>query len=158
MRSEFDIAQVCTNGHLITGALVRSPEFGKKFCDRCGAETISKCPNCGQPIQGYYIGGLSFGTYTPPNFCPNCSKPFPWLELKLKAAKDLTNEIENLNETEREQLKKSLDEIVSDTAQTTVAATRFKKLVAKSGKFAANAFKEILVDIASEAAKKVIWG
>jgi hypothetical protein len=159
MNTGYDVAQICINGHVITSALSRHPNFVKKFCDKCGAETISKCLNCSQPIQGLYFGGsITFTSYTAPNFCYSCSKPFPWLEKRLEAAKDLSDEIENLSDTERAQLKKSLDEIVSDTPQTTVAATRLKKLIAKSGQFAANAFRDILVDIASEAAKKVIWG
>jgi len=38
-----------------------------------------------------------------------------------------------------------------------VAAIRLKKLFAKAGKGVAEGFKNILVDIVSEAAKKMIW-
>ncbi|MBA7691028.1 hypothetical protein ES703_99566 [subsurface metagenome] len=54
-------------------------------------------------------------------------------------------------------LKKSLDDIVRDTPQTTVAVSRFKRLVAKAGPVAAEGFKKILWDIASEFAKRQIW-
>ena len=47
--------------------------------------------------------------------------------------------------------------MVRETPQATVAATRFKSLVAKAGKPAADAFRDILVDILSEAIKKSIW-
>jgi hypothetical protein len=46
---------------------------------------------------------------------------------------------------------------VRDTPKTTVAATRFKKLVLKGGKELAGGFRDILVDIASETAKKILW-
>ncbi len=78
-------------------------------------------------------------------------------EVKLKAARELSDELENLSLEERERLKKSLDDIVRDTPQTTVAATRFKKLVAKAGPVVADSFRKILVDVLSETAKKVIW-
>ena len=69
----------------------------------------------------------------------------------------MSDELENLTPDERDLLKKSLDDIVSDTPQTTVSALRFKKLAAKAGSTAASALKDTLVDVASEAAKKVIW-
>jgi len=94
---------------------------------------------------------------TLPSFCPDCGKPYPWTEAKLKAAQELSDELDNLSSEERNLLKKSLDDIVRDTPQTTVAATRFKKLVAKAGKVAADGFRDILVDVLSEAAKKIIW-
>lgn len=80
------------------------------------------------------------------------------METKLLVAKEIADTLENLNETEREELKKSLDEIVRDTPQTQVAALKFKKLAAKAGLTAATALRDLLVDIASESAKKAIWG
>jgi hypothetical protein len=38
-----------------------------------------------------------------------------------------------------------------------LAATRFKKLVGKAGAGAAGGFKDILVSVVVEAAKKIIW-
>jgi len=104
------------------------------------------------------MGTLNYTDLQLPSFCPECGKPYPWTEAKLKAAQELSDEIDNLSPEEREILKKSLDDIVRDTPQTPVAATRFKKLVAKAGKVAADGLRDILVDIASEAAKKIIWG
>ena len=92
-----------------------------------------------------------------PAFCPDCGKPYPWTEAKLKAARELADELDNLSLEERETLKKSLDDIIRDTPQTAVAATRFKRLVAKAGQVTANGFRDTLVDILSEAAKKIIW-
>ena len=175
--SWYDTAQICTNGHVITESSVSSPQLTQKFCDKCGASTITNCPNCNTPIRGYYHEAhLAFEEIdtmvneivnpppetilnydTSPSFCPECGKPYPWTEAKLKAAKELSDELENLSSEERETLKKSLDDIVRDTPQTTVAANRFKKLVAKAGKVAADGFRDILVDVLSEAAKKIIW-
>ena len=93
-----------------------------------------------------------------PSFCPDCGEPYPWTEASLKAAKELADELDNLSLEEREILKKSLDDIMvmEDTPQTPVAATRFKKLIVKAGKPAAEAFRKLLIDVASETAKKII--
>ena len=156
----YDTAQICTNGHIINSSSVKFPEFNTKFCSKCGEPTITICQNCNSSIRGYYhdsfINVVDFGN-KPPSFCPDCGKPYPWTERKLKAAQKLSDEVDNLNPEERELLKKSLDDIVRDTPETTVAATRFKKIVAKAGKVAAEGFKDILVDIVSETAKKIIW-
>lgn len=58
---------------------------------------------------------------------------------------------------ERELLKQSLDDLVRDTAKTQVAALRFKKLVGKAGNVVAGGLRDILVDIASETAKKILF-
>jgi hypothetical protein len=75
----------------------------------------------------------------------------------LIAVVHIRGQIDNLSPDERYLLKRSIDDIVRDTPQTTVAVNRFKKLVAKAGKVAAEGLRDILVDIASEAAKKAIW-
>jgi hypothetical protein len=62
-----------------------------------------------------------------------------------------------LSEDERQMLKASLDDLVRDTPRTTLAATRFKRLATKAGKGGADAFKDILIEVISEAAKKLIW-
>ncbi len=54
-------------------------------------------------------------------------------------------------------MRDSLDDIVRDTPKTTVAATRFKRILAKAGTGAGQAFRDILVDVISETAKKMIW-
>jgi len=159
--SWYDTAQICTNGHLINSQSVNSPEHNKKFCDKCGARTITNCQNCNASIRGdYFVAGMgepSYNTYFRlPSFCPDCGKPYPWTEAKLKAAQDFTDMLEELTQEERDLLKKSLNDIVLDTPQTPVAANRFKMLAAKVGKVAAEQLRELVVDIASETAKKII--
>jgi len=155
----YDTAQICTNGHVVNRASVSSPQHNSQFCDKCGVPTITSCQNCNTPIRGYYHPEAltSSPPYTRPSFCPDCGKPYQWTEAKLKAAQDLADEVDNLSPEERSLLKKSLDDIVRETPQTTLAVGRFKRLVAKAGKPAADAFREILVDVLSEAIKKSIW-
>jgi len=176
----YDTAQICTNGHVINWMSVSKPEYNRRFCDKCGAQAITNCQYCNAIIRGYYHKGrftmekydrrirealdaipdpmLDYNTtLTRPIFCPDCGKPYPWTEAKLKAAQELADELDNLSPEERDLLKKSLDDIMLDTPQTIVAATRFKKIAAKAGKATVKELRKLVVDIASETAKKIIF-
>jgi hypothetical protein len=157
--SWYDTAQICRNGHLVSEFAVSQPQGLKKFCDSCGAPTISSCQSCHTPIRGHYHvpGVIGFFGFSAPSFCHNCGKEYPWMEATLEAAKELSDELDDLSPEEKETLKKSIDDIVRDTPRTTLAATRFKKLIGKAGKGAAEGFKDILVDVLSESAKKMLW-
>lgn len=158
-RPWYDVMQVCLNGHRITTTLKSSPQHRKEHCPDCGVATISKCQHCQADIQGFYHIPNVFGGPLPnvPAFCHGCGEPYPWTGARLKAAQELANEIEGLNAEERETLKASVDDLVHDTPRTSLAATRFKHLATKAGKGAAEAFKDILIGVISEAAKKLIW-
>jgi hypothetical protein len=93
-----------------------------------------------------------------PAFCRNCGKAFPWTASALETARMLADETDVLSSDDREQLKSTLLDLVRDSPQTTLATTRYKKLMLKAGKETARTFRDILVDIASETAKKAIWG
>ena len=152
----YDIAQICLNGHLANGSFVRRPQFNEDFCESCGSPTITNCPECKSPIRGYYIGG-GMSIYTTPSFCIKCGQPYPWTKSKLQAAHELAKEIDNISDEDRVVLQKSIDELVKDTPSTPVAATRFKKIMVKVGQTTAGMFREILVDVLSEAAKKALF-
>ncbi len=153
----YDTAQICLNGHVITAFAVSDPQHKQAFCDKCGAATTTECTRCHGPIRGYYHSSvLDMTPYPRPGFCYRCGSPYPWTEAKLKAAGDLAEELE-LSQPEKDQLKNSLEDLVKDTPSTNVSATRFKKLVDKAGKEARGMFREILVDVVSETAKKLLW-
>lgn len=78
---EYDTMQVCRNGHQITDSYHGAPEFRQNFCEKCGAETIIECQECGAEIQGKYNveGVVSVGSSKEvPSFCHNCGEPYPW--------------------------------------------------------------------------------
>lgn len=79
-----DIMQVCLNGHLITDSYKKSQVESQNYCDICGKETITKCPECGKDIPGriYFSGGLFTRTKPVPEFCEFCGSPFPWAGMK----------------------------------------------------------------------------
>src|SRR6266851_5508862 len=126
--SWYDTAQICLNGHVISQFAVSQPQGSQKFCQSCGAATITNCQNCNTPIRGYYHAGVvgMFG-YSAPGFCHNCGAAYPWTEARVTAAKELSDELDDLSPEEKETLKNSIDDIVRDSPSTTLAATRFKK-------------------------------
>lgn len=80
----------------------------------------------------------------------------PWTERSIAAAKELADEVQGINEAERERAKESFIALASDTPQTTVAATRVNNLIAKAGPVLGNGIREIAVSLATEAAKKML--
>lgn len=156
--SWYDVAQICLNGHVINESVKKYPQHNKKFCDKCGAATITNCPKCKNEIQGeYHAEGLVSISQAAPEFCLNCGKPYPWTEAKIQAAHDLAQELENISDDDKEILTQSINDIVKDSPRTTLAATRFKKILSKTSKPIGDAFRDILVDIVSETAKKLLW-
>jgi hypothetical protein len=149
------VAQICCRGHLILRSLKDLPQLRKSFCERCGTPTISECQACGWPItgEGYapFGGG---GPYQLPKYCEECGKPFPWTEMALSAAKEYTDDLDQLSAEEKATLKGTFDDLTSDTARTPLAANRFKTLVSKLSPVAGEVVKKIIVTIATEAAKK----
>lgn len=152
-------AQICMKGHIITDSIEDRPERATPFCEQCGEKTITRCPNCDVNIRGYYHhGGEVVLLYRRPAFCHACGKPYPWTETTLKAAHELAEELENLSISDKENLHQSIDDIVTESPSTELAVTRFKKLLAKVGEPAARALRELVVDIASSTAVKLIKG
>lgn len=157
----YDVAQICSNGHVINKYARTMPRFNKEFCDTCGARTIIACQKCNASIQGCYDSGLVIiGPSEPfpaPAFCHNCGAPYRWTEKRREAARELVAEEKGLTQEEKATLAKDVDDLIADNPRTKVAATRWKKGLAKMGKETAHALHEILIDIASETAKKTIW-
>ena len=158
--SQYMSAEVCLNGHPTTGGIEYSPELTAKFCATCGAETIRTCPSCKATLRGdYYVPGfLSTAEYIPPNHCFNCGAAFPWKTAKVEAAKQQVADIEELDATEKEQLQGAIDDLATGGARTELAASRFKRLMKKAGETVGGGLYKIVVDVASEAAKKALMG
>ncbi len=153
----YDVAQICLNGHLINEASVGYPDSNQEFCSKCGVKTIRVCQSCSARIRGAFRDSYIPENYVIPAFCSACGQPFPWTSAKIQTAHELAQELENISDEEKKILEQSIDEIVKDTPKTTLAATRFKKILFNTSKPVVDAFRDILVDIASETAKKLLW-
>ena len=146
-----DIAQICLNGHVLSGSVTRYPQFRKNFCKDCGAAAMEACQGCDWPIEGIseHAWMADRGPYCPPRYCENCGKPFPWTETALKAAKDYTDEIGPLSTTEKDELKATFDDLSRDTPRTPLAASKFKRLLRAGAKITAIALSFLFHNLAS---------
>ncbi len=156
MRDYYDVAQICTNGHVINEYSQKYPESNQKFCSKCGVSTITECQSCSTPIRGYHHvdGIVSISKFTPPRHCHECGKPYPWTDERIKAAREVVDDAPNLTEEERTEVKEDLDDLVHETPRAPVAANRFRRLLDKAGKPTLNAMRELLVEIASSTLNK----
>ena len=146
------------NGHVITNFVgSNGSDHTQPFCDQCGAATIINCPSCNAPQKGSMVDVIG-STRTPDAYCWSCGKPYPWTATRLEAAADLVTEDELLSESEKLQLTSTFTDLTSENPRTTLAATRFKRILMNAGKGAGEAIQKTLVDIASETAKKIILG
>lgn len=68
-------AAVCSSGHVAVSAAYDPCWLGPEVpqhCGQCGADVLTKCPECDRPIHGR-------GRRSPaPNFCTECRTAFPW--------------------------------------------------------------------------------
>lgn len=160
MSGQHDTAQICLNGHVINESFHRYPQFSQECCDKCGSKTIFQCEHCQTEIRGHYFapGIVSAGGMDAPNYCHKCGKPYPWTTKKLSAFMEMAEELDELSPEEKAKLKSSLDDIISETPKTEVASFRVKKVLSKLGKDTYGAVRDILVDVASETAKKALFG
>lgn len=156
--NSFDTAQICLNGHVINRRFESWPDKNAPHCAKCGAKTITQCPDCKTNIRGGYFGAMpSPREESADPFCSECGAAYPWTESRLSTARELVREFERLSESEKGVLIRSLDDLVRDTPKTPVAILRFKEMVAKAGSVGADALKTILVQIVVESAKHQIW-
>ncbi|MEX0776119.1 MAG: DUF2321 domain-containing protein [Phycisphaeraceae bacterium] len=154
-RGYYEEAVVCGNGHVVSCLATNRPEEKASHCSRCGEATISACPACKSAIRGFYQKTTKIPMiprkWGPPSHCHACGKPYPWTELKTKALAEVIVELEGLDDTERENLTKSIPDILAETPKSDIAVLRYKKAIAKAGKVAGKALYDLVVNVAGSA-------
>lgn len=156
MEEGYDIAQICKNGHVVNSSAKIYPHFNQKFCETCGAKTATCCSGCGAPIKGAYLDGLYAG-YTAPRFCSYCGDAFPWTQTRLRAARELAQELDALTGNDKALLIKCIDDLITNSPLATVAATRFKRLMQQAGPETNLLFQDILMDITPKSVSATLW-
>jgi hypothetical protein len=160
----------CRNGHFLSYAPEGNPDYSGEivlhewqieyverelkrlaYCSQCGAESIRDCPKCKFSIQ---IDDEV--PERPPSYCSACGKAFPWTETALAAAKEYTDELEQLTAVEKATLKATFDDLTRDTPRTEPAVHRFKKFLKKIGPQMGDALLKMVFSLATDAAKKKI--
>ncbi len=76
--------------------------------------------------------------------------------MALSAAKDYTDDLDQLSPEEKVALKGTFDDLTSDTPRTPAAANRFKKFISKIGPATGDVLQKIVETVATEAAKKAM--
>ena len=105
----------------------------------------------------YHVEGVISMDDPVPVYCHSCGNAYPWTHTAPNSAKELVEELDQLDREEKDKLNGSIGELVRDSPQAQVAAVRFKKLIKKAGGPAADAIRRSLMDLASEAIKKQIF-
>lgn len=63
-----------------------------------------------------------------------------------------------MDETEKSRLASAIDDLAADGPRTELAASRFRTLMSEAGQAVGSGLYKIVLDVATEAAKKAITG
>jgi len=158
MSRNYDVQQVCENGHRITGCYSLREQERQDFCQKCGASTLTACPDCGKEIQGDRIQqqwGGNWGAVeiaVVPSYCRVCGKPYPWTQSKIATAIHIFEEFGNLDEEEKKTIKQDVDNIAKDIPEAELSAMRIRRIWEKCSR----AGYEIIMEFASRTAAKIL--
>ena len=167
MDDHYDVPQICLNGHVANEATRAFPADCRKFCEQCGEPTTTRCEACRSDIRGPFVSAhgtmLAANPHTTdpwrvPQFCEHCGKVFPWTERALAAAREIVAEERALTVEDKEAFNIDVNDVVRDVPRTRAAAIGISKMLAKLPGAVGSALRDTLVDVASEAAKKIILG
>jgi hypothetical protein len=103
-------AQICMHGDVQSSD--GTPFDPSGHCTKCGSECIHYCLSCKASIRGR--NKYSAASYDCPSFCHGCGKPYPWMDDKLRTAKDLLLHVDALTYEERKELWDLLQYVMSN--------------------------------------------
>jgi hypothetical protein len=81
-----------------------------------------------------------------PPFCNSCGSAYPWTQARQQALLDLVD-ILTLNEDQKDQLRKDMQDVTRDIPNAKVAAYRIKKLIDHMGTSEAEVLRSCLMDV-----------
>lgn len=154
---EYNRATICQNGHVISKYEANSQEF----CSICGARSYSACPHCNATIHGTVeMRGIAFiGSipYDRPNYCYSCGAAYPWTEMTLNNAVELVALDDELDEVSKDLIKNAIPDLIADSPTTPVAVSKCRKGLLRAGDALKNALYNLLIDVLSDTAKKMLF-
>src|SRR5262249_43167252 len=114
-------AQICRKGHI--QHCDGMPFDSKTHCTKCGEGCIDACPRCSEGIRG--IGTQQHKTgFLLPRYCHSCGRPYPWMEEKLRTARELLDHDDKLTFDDKTSLWDDLQYVMSDPKADLVPAKR----------------------------------
>jgi len=147
--------RVCENGHQITPRIELTSD-NSKFCEKCGASVVERCPNCRALIPGAHTEVIQpLGSIPVPNYCNQCGKAYPWTSKKIEKIKDAIQNSQELKKKDKTQIENALEQLnrgeITNEKQIAIFA-KFKRLAPKAWSI----MQPILTDILTSYMKKQI--
>ena len=131
-RAGYDVALICESGHLVNVYYHTKQVDNEEFCVECGSATSPKCGKCGEAIKGGLLDSLvGSGVRSAPRYCRQCGEPHIWTQKVIQSGEDLFVKLEGLSAEDREQLNKSIPDLIYETERTPEAALGVKQAMAK---------------------------
>ncbi len=149
----YNKATICLNGHIASSMSAKY----RKFCKKCGSETISLCSNCNNYIQGSYETDYFLSDYDRPSYCHECGSPYPWTSKMIENAVELVSIDDDLPEDYKEIIKLAIPDLLVETTSTPVAVAKYKKYIPNAQNFVIEGLKNLMYDVVTETVKKSIW-
>jgi hypothetical protein len=152
----YDLAQICRQGHIVSMFAESHPEETQDHCIKCGAETVTACLDCKEPIRGYHhVPGIgSLNPKVAPSYCHKCGKPYPWMKDRLQTARELLDHDDKLSLEDRKKLWSLLQYVMSDPKSDLTPAK--KKLFEFGIAKALPATREFFLDFLAKLGAEVI--
>ena len=134
-------AQICVNGDVQSAHGL--PFAETSHCTKCGAQCISACIACREPIRGKMKASVVL--YECPSFCHACGKPYPWMDERLRTAKEFLKYDNKLTREDREELWELLRYVMSNP-KAELAPAKWKLISLKIAN-AAVPIREFVLDL-----------
>jgi len=121
---------------------------------KCDSKCIHKCPSCHTPIQGQMRS--SGANDECPSFCHRCGTAYPWMEDKLRTAKDLLFRDDKLTYEDKKELWDLLKYVMSNP-KAELAKGKSKLIMIKIQK-AAEPIEDFVADVITKYAVEMSKG
>lgn len=149
-------AYICKRGHVVS----IWKEIDNSYCQICGTEIYSKCPNCGAPFRGDDKDQIihNVKSYKRPLCCYNCGKPLPWTQETLDNAVDALSLDQDLDNETKELIRSAIPDLIMETpAGTPLSIGKYKKYVPKLNDLARNVLENVLTSFISDAVRTKLF-
>ena len=148
---DYDVAQVCLNGHVVNERSKKFPKHNTDYCADCGAKTTTTCHECDGKIRGAFDSPvINPPPIITPSYCTKCGKPYPWMQDKIDAFRKLVD-LSPLDEGDKKVLSNGVEHIISDTPKTKLTCARFVRIISKESPLGS-----ALLNVAAEHAKEIL--